>query len=116
MKIPKKAQENIDFLDAYTINPDLETFDALHLYDTGEYGALENGDSQGYVDSKIFDIHVFNFETKEKRIYKFKDGVSFDYESSGVDGMRIYADGSTFIKMKKPSNLQGGQAMWVTDK
>jgi len=91
--IPDEVQEKIDFLNTYTNNPKLQSFDAVHMYPNG----LAYPD--GYFDSMWFNLVGYNFTTKEKRTIEYRDGLHMnDYVE--VDIVRIYADGSTFIRFK----------------
>lgn len=113
MKIPAEAREHIKVLDTYEINDDLETCNLVHLYDRGEYGALEEGNSQGFVDSKMFDVWIFDFEAKQKRKLEFHDELWFPkYDgASPVEKIRIFADGSTLVRFSRKMKVGWGQSL-----
>jgi hypothetical protein len=80
----------------YTENPNLETANIFHLYDTKKQCAVK-GD--GYRDSRIFNCVAYNTETMEKVNLGEHDGI--DLLSVDVLSVRIFADGSTMIKLLK---------------
>ena len=95
--IPGEAQEVINSLKSdYTPNNDLDTFHIFHMYDTGEYGC----ENEGYVDSKFFHLYGYNTDTMESKYIGRHDGLRI-ISGTKVDIVRIFADGSTLIRMKE---------------
>lgn len=109
-KIPKEAQEHIDFLTTYKVNEKLDTCNLVHMYDSGEFGALPNGDSQGFVDSKLFDVWCYDFDKKEKCKREGKDMLWLQGKIP-VDQIRIFADGSTLVRFKYKIKIGWEQAL-----
>ena len=95
-----------DVLDSYKINESLTSFNILHLYPKEE--AFPNG----YYDSKFFDLHIFNTKTKEKRIIENRDGLTF-LENVFIDIIRVYIDGSFFIRLKEFTNIDIFQDCYI---
>lgn len=102
-RIPKKVKEFIDkTLSVYIENESLELFDILHLYDTGKYGIVKD---DGYHDAKHFDLVGYNIELKQFRKLGRHDAIQLNSRHSvdcPIDSVRIFLDGSTLIKFKRP--------------
>lgn len=73
-----------------------KSFDILHLHSTGER-CIE--DNSGFHDSQHFRLTAFNSLTRERWNLGIHDGIT-SYEGMNVKEIRIYEDGSTFIKFK----------------
>ena len=88
---------------SYTENLNLEYIDILHIYDTQDK-CIEN--NRGYHDSRFFTIIGFNTETKEKITLTRKfDGI---YYLGNVELYltRVFYDGSTLLRFKKPYKIE----------
>lgn len=95
----KKNYENqIEVLDSYEINNSLEEANIFHLY------AKENAFPNGYFDSKFFDLHIYNTESREKRIVEHRDGLAFGNDVR-INMSRVFIDGSFFIKLKNIESI-----------
>ena len=95
----------------YTENKELKEIHILHLYDTKKQCAVK-GD--GYVDSRHFKCIAYNYETLEKRDLGIHDGV--DLVGAEVLFVRIFADGSTMIKLASPHTFWNTQSITLFKK
>lgn len=86
----------------YTENKNLQQADIFHLYDTGEECIKEN---KGYHDSRMFNLIAFNTQTMEKRNCGFHDGLQSFNDNVNIYLVRIYADGSTMIRLHRPATI-----------
>ena len=91
----------------YKENQKLTHADIFHLYDTGEECYKNNS---GYHDSRHFELIAFNSNTMQKRNLGRHDGI-IHYGETPMLSSRIYADGSFFIRMKKPLEIHNFQCV-----
>lgn len=98
------VQEQIDFLDkGYRENASETEFNVLHLYP----GELAVG--AGFVDSKFFELIGFNTDRRTKKNLGTHDGIRFNRLGvTQVQLVRIFADGSTLIRLRKPVVVGAG--------
>lgn len=110
MTITQIKNEIIDATFArYTTN-DAEThFDIFHLYDTKRECARDNS---GYVDARHMEVIGFNTKTKNKRDLGRHDSLTFSGQAR-VNMTRIFADGSTMIRLDSPQTVFNVQNMEV---
>lgn len=92
--------------DRYTENEDLLEADIFHLYDTGKECFTDNS---GYHDSRHFELIAFNTKTMEKRNFGIHDGMSNFSEDLPIQLVRVYADGSFFIKFSRLTRIYSFQ-------
>jgi hypothetical protein len=107
MEYPPDVQKRIDVLNKYAIDNTLSSCDIIHIYPKGL--AYPNG----YYDARFFDMHIYNTQTWTKRIIEDRDGLSFDKSATDIYIMRIYADGSTFIRFQSVHYLDIFQCVMV---
>ena len=101
MRIGKKAKAYLDeTYGMYTENDKLELFDILHLHDTGKCAIAKN---DGYHDSRHFEVIGYNLKLRQSRKLGRHDSLNFTGDTSPVDMIRIFLDGSTMVKFKKPT-------------
>ena len=86
----------------YKENEQLEAANIFHIYDTGEECAVDNS---GYHDSRHFRLVVFNTQTLEKRDLGLHDGIQNLSNNTILDKIRVYADGSFIVVLKRPVKL-----------
>lgn len=91
-----------EVFDKYTENNELNTADIFHLYDTGEECFADNS---GYHDSRHFRLIAFNTETMEKCDCGIHDGISSYSDDLTLSAVRVYADGSFFLRLKETVKL-----------
>lgn len=105
--LPPEVKDAIKVLDKYKESNTLTTFDILHIY-PGEIAF-----PRGYTDSRFFKCVAFNTKRMEKRVFESHDGIQFG-EGCNVDILRVYADGSYFIRFFYPVSLLGeGNAIYM---
>jgi hypothetical protein len=97
--------ENFDVdevFNQYNENSKLQVADIFHLYDTG----MEcMNDNSGYHDSRHFILVAYNTETMQKRHYGIHDGIENRNDNNVIRTIRIFADGSFFVRFKKPVDI-----------
>lgn len=86
----------------YKDNPNLTEADIFHLYDTGEECIKDNS---GFHDSRHFELVIFNTETMEKKHCGRHDGITNVSDSLSFRIIRIFADGSFFIRLNGLSKV-----------
>ena len=106
MKYPKRVQEIIDDLEKYKENNNLETFDCFHLYP----GELTR--DNGYDDSRFFTLWGYNEDTVERRNIGKHDGMFAIEENIPIKMLRIYCDGSTFVRFYNKVRVDDGQCVY----
>jgi len=90
MKAQKKTW--IDFINNhYSVNEELKICNIVHMYPKELTG------DNGYVDARFFELHIFNTETKEKRVLQNKD--SLEMMNAKILFIRIFVDKSTMVKL-----------------
>lgn len=106
MKRQENYEKQIAVLEKYKQVDVLERCNILHLYDTKQ----ECFENDGYYDSRFFELWAFNSKTNEKKFLGRKDGIEFgDY--ANVSFVRIFIDGSTFIRFKNEVAIGFGQCI-----
>ena len=108
MEYPAEVQERINVLSEYTENNNLKECDIMHLYP----GNIAFPD--GYYDSRLFELVCYNSVTMEKRNLGNHDGI--DTFGTEVIGVRIFADGSTMVKFKRPVLVVDSKCITVYEK
>jgi hypothetical protein len=107
-KFPKEVKKEIAVLKKYTINDKLEEFQIIHLYAEKD-PAFPNG----FTDSRFFQLWGFNPKTMEKKDLGRKDAI---YTSKcTIEGMGIFADGSTFMKFRGKVSISEGTRAFIKD-
>ncbi len=108
MEYPAEVQRVLDevFI-RYTDDDTLGEFNIFHMYPVG----LAYPD--GYTDSQFFDLWGFNFMEKRKRYLGTHDGMMFR-AGANVDIVRIFADGSTLIRMENLCFVDNLQNVVIT--
>ncbi|HEY8365049.1 MAG TPA: hypothetical protein VIK84_05705 [Haloplasmataceae bacterium] len=96
MKYPKEVQDKINVLNKYTIDKNLSEFDIFHLYPENK-PAYPNG----FYDSRFFELWGFNTKTMTKSNLGRHDGIISYFNPMPIKMIRIFADGSTFIRFTK---------------
>lgn len=86
----------------YTETPELNEADIFHLYDTGEECLKDNS---GYHDSRHFELLAFNTKTMQKKNCGTHDGISCYSKDLPVEMLRVYADGSFFVKLGRLAKI-----------
>lgn len=99
MRYPAEVQKYIDVLKVYTENDSLSKFHIFHLYKD------KLGYPNGYYDARFFILMGYNTETMEFKNLGFHDGMRFYDEAPAPDIIRIFADGSTLIRFRKPVEI-----------
>lgn len=95
MRYPPDVQKHVDYLETYEIDETLEKYNIIHMYPKG----LAATRSYGFVDSRKFILWGYSTGNKKRRNLGHHDGLSFARQDSPrVDIVRIFADGSTFIR------------------
>lgn len=111
MKYPEEVQKNIDFLDTYKQVDNLSEINCLHMY------PKELAYPNGYYDSRFFELWAFNFTTKEKCNLGTHDAIkAIPNVPMQIIDLRIFADGSTFIKFNetvKIDQMLNMQAIYI---
>jgi hypothetical protein len=106
MRCPKEVKKYIEHLNDYKENVDLNKFTIFHLY------SVRFAYPNGYSDSKFFDLVGYNHHDMQVRHLGEHDGLVFR-ENIEIDIVRIFADGSTLIRFKKPVRVDIFQAIEV---
>lgn len=118
MKYPKETQPYIDLLDEYEINDELDSFDCFHIYP--KELCVQGDDINGFVDSRFFDVIGFSFIRHQKKNLGRHDELDFLpytlYKPPEISRIRIYADGSTFIRFTKPVSFLSYQSAIIYEK
>lgn len=91
-------------------NKELKKADIFHLYDTGEECFKDNS---GYHDSRHFNLIAFNSETMEKHNLGRHDGIFNHGNDVRVVIMRVFADGSFFVRLEKPATIGDYQCVYL---
>lgn len=100
---------NVDAVfNEYTTNDNLQEANIFHLYDTGE-DCYEN--NSGYHDSRHFRLVAFNTFTMEKCDLGIHDGIESINDSLSIRLIRIYADGSFFIRLNDVASIKNFQCV-----
>ena len=101
MKYPKEVQEKIDILNAYAIDNNLTKFNIFHLY------SKELAFSNGFRDSRFFELVGFNTELSTKRNLDIHDGIMFlnDNHTHKIKLLRVFADGAFLVRFSEPIKL-----------
>lgn len=107
-QFPKEVKKKIAYLKKYTINDMLEEFQIIHMYPEKDPAFPE-----GFTDSKFFQLWGFNLKTMEKRDLGRKDGI-FTKDAT-IEGIGIFADGSTFMKFQGNVSISEGTRSFVKD-
>jgi len=94
--------------DKYVENDRLNEADIFHLYDTQEECFADNS---GYHDSRHFELWGYNSETMEKAYLGRHDGILNTNNSNVVTMIRVYADGSVFVRFKSVVRFISGQCI-----
>ena len=92
-----------EVFDRYEETKDLKEADIFHLYDTGKECIVDNS---GYHDSRHFELIAFNTETMQKRNCGTHDGISSYHSDIPVRMLRVYSDGSFFIKLGRLAEIE----------
>lgn len=92
-----------EVFDRYTETEELKEADIFHLYDTGEECIKDNS---GYHDSRHFELIVFNTKTMQKKNCGRHDGITSCSNDLPIQRMRIYADGSFFVKLGRTAKIE----------
>jgi hypothetical protein len=87
----------------YTETKELKEADIFHLYDTGEECMK---DDSGYHDSRHFELIAFNTKTMQKKNCGRHDGITSYSNDLPIRMMRVYADGSFFVKLGRPAKIK----------
>ncbi len=87
----------------YTETNELKEADIFHLYDTGEECIKDNS---GYHDSRHFELIAFNTETMQKKNCGRHDGITSYSNDLPIRMMRVYADGSFFVKLGRTAKIE----------
>jgi len=103
-----KKHDAQEVFDRYKENKTLMEFDIFHLYDTGEECIKDNS---GYHDSRHFRLVGFNTETMEKCELGRHDGLESFSDDLCIRLVRVYSDGSFFIRLSRPTKVQLSQAV-----
>jgi len=98
---PQEVLDKIGVLNTYTENKDLKEFDCVHMYP--EELAFPNG----YYDSRFFKLIGFNFDTHEKKDLGKHDGIDNFSKGMIIRNLRIFADGSTFVRFAYKVKVTG---------
>lgn len=98
-----------EVFDRYTENEKLIEADIFHLYDIGKECFKDNS---GFDDSRHFELVVFNTKTMEKKNYGWHDGIR-NFSKVPAIMFRVYADGSFFIRFKRPVLLNLFQEVYL---
>lgn len=96
MRYPAEVQKYVDVLKKYNENNTLEDFHIFHLYKD------KLGYPHGYYDSRFFILMGYNTDTMEFKNLGTHDGIRFYDEAPAPNIIRIFADGSTLIRFRKP--------------
>ena len=73
---------------------DMEKYNIMHLYPTSLLGE----DNDGYVDSRMFKVWIFNSETKQaSKCRGLHDEVMLSFFKPSVRNIRVYKDGSIVL-------------------
>lgn len=95
--------------DSYKDTPNLSVADIFHLYDTGKECFHDNS---GYQDARHMRVVAFNSETMQKCDLGIHDGIITTVkEEAKLFLIRMYADGSTLIRLKEPVDFSNNQAI-----
>ena len=94
-KYPKAVKAQLSRLHLYEVNDNLDRCNIVHLYPSG----LAYPD--GYVDSRFFELRMYNSENMQMRVYAPCDSLDIA-DGVGVKMIRIFADGSTLVKFASP--------------
>ena len=100
-----------EVFDRYTNNENLKEANIFHLYDTGEK-CIEN--NSGYHDSRHFNLIAFNTETMEKCNLGRHDGIENINNNLSIDILRVYADGSFFVRLKSLAKISNFQCVTLS--
>ena len=103
---PKAVLAQIDRLAQYEVNDNLDRCNIVHLYPSG----LAYPD--GYVDSRFFELRMYNSENMQMRVYAPCDSLDFA-EGVGVDMIRVFADGSTVVRFSSTVIVNVDQTVTV---
>jgi len=99
----KKSINVKEVFNRYTETKELEEADIFHLYDTGEECIKDNS---GYHDSRHFELIAFNTETMQKKNCGRHDGITSYSNDLPIRMMRVYADGSFFVKLGRTAKIE----------
>ena len=103
-KLPDEVQNLIlDTFARYTVDENLNEFDILHLYDTGKCCIINDS---GYKDARHFNLVGYNNELKKYRNLGQHDGIRI-MEQVQFHSIKIFVDGSTLLKLVKPTPIIG---------
>lgn len=100
-----------EVFDRYQHNEDLKEADIFHLYDTGE-NCFEN--NSGYHDSRHFNLIAFNTKTMEKVDLGRHDGIENLNENLSINIVRVYVDGSFFIRLNRLAKISNFQCVTLS--
>lgn len=89
--------------DRYTETEGLKEADIFHLYDTGEECIRDNS---GYHDCRHFELVAFNTETMQKKNCGRHDGITGYSDDLPVRMLRVYADGSFFVRLGRTARIE----------
>lgn len=106
MNYPKEVQPYVNVLNKYKDNEKLEQFDSFHMYDAGL--AYPNG----YYDARNFILVGYNEDKMLKRNLGKHDGLQIE-KTVSVYIIRIFADGSYFVKFGHKVEIIDSQAVYV---
>jgi hypothetical protein len=97
-----------EVFDKYKTVEKLDSANIFHLYDTGKECMP---DDSGYHDSRHFNVWAFNTNTMEKAFLGQHDGFQTLSENILLSSVRVYADGSFFIRLKHPAKIGNYQCI-----
>lgn len=105
-KYPKAAKAALSRLHLYEVNDDLIECNIVHMYPSG----LAYPD--GYVDSRFFELRMYNSENMQMRVYAPCDSLDIA-DGVGVKMIRIFADGSTVVRFSSTVIVNVDQTVTV---
>lgn len=114
VRYPDRVQKKyeLQIISSYQENPDLESFDILHLY------SRDIAFPHGYTDCRFMRVVGFNREMGQKREFlQNVDGIRLagDLAEMSVINIAYYLDGGLYIQFRRPIQFidKNGQALFV---